>query len=140
MQATSLTPTGCNIGLHPDGPFYNRSSKQALVSTSSTHAEMRAWYTLMNDALFLFYTCDKLSVQLKLPIIIMEDNNTVITISNDETGYLKKCKHFLMLINYVKEQVNFGLIALHNVDGKINNSDTLTKKQRGYSFASYPRR
>ena len=65
----------------------------------------------------------------------MEDNSAVITISNDETGYLKKCKHFLMLINYVKEQVNLGLIALHKVDGKINNSDTLTKKLRDNSFA-----
>ena len=126
--------TGYNIGLHPDGPFYNRSSKQALVSTSSTHAEMRACYTLVKDLLFLFYICDELSVPLKLPAIIMEDNSAVITISNDETGYLKKCKHFLMLINYVKEQVNLGLIALHKVDGKINNSDTLTKKLRDNSF------
>ena len=127
--------TGYNIGIHPDGPFYNRSAKQALVSTSSTHAEMRACYTLVKDILFLFYICDEINVTLKLPAIIMEDNSAVITISNDETGYLKKCKHFLMLINYVKEQVNLGLIALHKVNGKINNSDTLTKKLRDNSFA-----
>ena len=28
----------------------------------------------------------------------MEHNSAVITISNDETGYLKKCKH--LIINY----------------------------------------
>jgi hypothetical protein len=40
--------TGYNMGLHPnDDTFYNRSAKQTLVSTSSTHAEMRALYTLV---------------------------------------------------------------------------------------------
>ncbi len=40
--------TGNTIGFYNEGTFYNRSAKQSFVSTSSTHAEMRAIFTLVN--------------------------------------------------------------------------------------------
>ncbi len=54
--------TGYTIGLHPNGTFYNRSAKQTLVSTSSTHAEMRALYTLLKDILFIIYICSEVNM------------------------------------------------------------------------------
>ena len=44
-----------------------------------------------------------------LPAVIMEDNSAVVTISNEESAYLKKCKHFIMVVNYVREQLELGL-------------------------------
>jgi len=52
------------IGLTGGGYIYFRSSKQPLVFTSSTHAEMRAIYTLVKDLLFLIYLCYELRVEL----------------------------------------------------------------------------
>ena len=57
--------TGYTIGLHPNGTFYNRSAKQTLVSTSSTHAEMRALYTLVKDILFIIYICSEVNISVK---------------------------------------------------------------------------
>ena len=64
LHPDSKGQTGYTIGLYKEGTFYNRSAKQALVSTSSTHAEMRAIFTLVKDLLFLFSLC----LDLQLPI------------------------------------------------------------------------
>ena len=49
----------------------------------------------------------------------MEDNSAVITVTTDESTYAKKCKHFLMLINYVREQVDLGIINILKISGQI---------------------
>ncbi len=52
----------------------------------------------------------------------------VITVTTDESAYAKKCKHFLMLIiNYVREQVDLGIIKVLKIPGQNNMSDVLTK-------------
>ena len=43
INSDSKGHTGYTLGLHPNDTFFNRSAKQPLVST---HAEMRALYTL----------------------------------------------------------------------------------------------
>ena len=48
LHPDSKGHTGYTIGFYNEGTFYNRSAKQSLVSTSSTHAEMRAIFTLVN--------------------------------------------------------------------------------------------
>ena len=94
------------------------------MSTSSTHAEM---YTLVKDRLFLIFMCYELRVKLHLPAVIFEDNSAVITVTTEENAYKKKRKHFfLMVINYVKEQINLGLIKIDRIAGMKNNADLFT--------------
>jgi hypothetical protein len=78
-------------------------NKQTLVSTSSTHAEMHALFTLVKEILFIIYICPELNIPLLPPAVIMEDNPAAVTVSNEESAYLKKCKHFIMVVNYVRE-------------------------------------
>ena len=127
LHPDSKGHTGYTIGFYSEGTFYNRSAKQSLVSTSSTHAEMRAIFTLVKDILYVLSLCLELSVELTMPAIIMEDNSAVITVTTDESAYMKKCKHFLMLINYVREQVDLGIIKIYKILGTENMADVLTK-------------
>jgi len=127
LHPDSKGHTGYTIGFYNEGTFYNRSAKQSLVSTSSTHAEMRAVFTLVKDILYVLYICSELQLQLTLPAIIMEDNSAVITVTTAESAYAKKCKHFLMLINYIREQVDLGIIKILKIPGQNNMSDVLTK-------------
>ena len=71
----------------------------------------------------------------ELPAVIMEDNSAVVTMSNNDTGYAKKCKHFLMVINYVKEQIDLGQIEARKIYGKLNTADMHTKPLRTSSFS-----
>ena len=88
---------------------------------------MRAIFTLVKDIIYILSICSELQLQLALPAIIMEDNSAVITVTTDESAYAKKCKHFFMLINYVREQVDLGIIKVLKIPGQNNMSDVLTK-------------
>lgn len=116
------------------GTFFNRSMKQQLVATSSTHAEMRAIFTLVKDIMYIIILCNEIKVGLHLPAIIMEDNSAVVTVTTDDSAFAKKCKHFLMLINYVREQVELGLVSIEKINGKLNRADIHTKPLRNGDF------
>ena len=78
---------------------------------------------MVKDFLFLIYMCYELRVELHLPAMIFEDNSAVVTVITEENAYAKKCKHFLMVINYVREQINLGLIKIDKIAGTKNNAD-----------------
>jgi hypothetical protein len=56
------------------GTFYSKSGKQTLVTTSSTHAEMRALFSLVVDLIFVVNLCEELGRPLEMPCIVLEDN------------------------------------------------------------------
>jgi hypothetical protein len=65
----------------------------------------------------------------------MEDNQPVLDLTlADVTARVKRCKHFLMLISFIKEQVVSGLIHLKKVDTRDNVADILTKIVTGSEF------
>jgi hypothetical protein len=64
---------------------------------------MHALYTLVKEILFIIYIYPELNIPLLPPAVIMEDNPAAVTVSNEESAYLKKCKHFIMVVNYVRE-------------------------------------
>ena len=134
LHEDSKGHTGYTIAFNAIGTWYNRSSKQTLVTTSSTHAEMRAIFTLIKDILYIFAICDEIEVNIARPAIIMEDNAAVITIAQKESSYLKKCKHFLMIINFVREQVSIGNIEIKKIQGTENLADIHTKRVRSKDF------
>lgn len=133
-HADSKSHTGYCLSFGTLGTFYAKSSKHTLVTTSSTHAEMRALYQLVLEILFVVYLCEELGRPVSLPAIVMEDNQPVIDLSADLSKRTKKCKHFMMLINFVREQVEAGLIAIHKVPTEDNLADILTKIVTGVPF------
>jgi hypothetical protein len=96
---------------------------------------MRAIFTLVKDLLFLLSISTDLQLPIQLPAIIMEDNSAVITITTDDQAYLKKCKQFLiMVINYIREQVDMGLVEIQKIAGEDNMADLHTKPLRDGTF------
>jgi hypothetical protein len=99
---------------------------------------MRAIYTLVKDIIFILsISNDELQLDLQMPAIIMEENSAVVTVTTDDAAYIKKCKHFLMVINYVREQVNLGLIQINNINGEENIADIHTKPLRDGKFEKF---
>ena len=116
------------------GSFYSKSSKQTTVATSSTHAEIKAMYNLIQELQFLHQFCQELHIPLQLPILVYEDNASLIHLAYEDVKHIKRCKHFLMLIHYIKEHVNNGLIRIVKVDSKDNRADLLTKELYASEF------
>ena len=65
---------------------------------------------------------------------MMEDNLPSIQLSTDPHIRTRRCKHFLMLIDYIREQVQCGYIKLTKIDTKDNVADILTKIVTGHNF------
>jgi hypothetical protein len=114
--------------------FFAKSSKQTDTATSSTHSEMKALYTLLKDILFLVQIFADIGEELGLPVIIMEDNAAVVTLATEESGQLKRSKHFAMITNYVKDCIGKGIIEIRKIAGDDNIADILTKKVRSGEF------
>jgi hypothetical protein len=95
---------------------------------------MRAIFTLVKDIMYIIILCNEIKVRLHLPAVIMEDNSAVVTVTTDDSAFAKKCKHFLMLINYVREQVELGIVSIEKINGKINRADIHTKPLRNGDF------
>jgi hypothetical protein len=118
------------------GTFYSKSGKQTLVATSSTHSEMRGLYTLVIDIVYLVHLCDELHRPLSMPCIALVDNQPVIDLVSQPSGQtrVKRCKHFLMLVDWIREQVIAGYIELKKVATEHNVADILTKIITGGEF------
>jgi hypothetical protein len=115
------------------GSFYNKSSKQTLVATSSTHAEVKALYSLLTDIKFVAVLCNDLGRPLLLPSKVYEDNLSVIQLCDN--AHIKKSKHYLMTINYIKEAIAAGTIELLHIDTHLNPADALSKPLAGAHFS-----
>jgi hypothetical protein len=116
------------------GIFYAKSAKQALVATSSTHSEMRALYALICDIIFIVHLCEELGRPISLPAVVLEDNSAVIALSRETNSQAKRCKHFLMMVHYIRQEVEAGLVLIKKVDTKDNLADMLTKVLTGPAF------
>ena len=68
--------------------------------------------------------CKEFARPIKLPVIVLEDNGTVIALSREMTSRAKRCKHFL---NWIREQVESGLIYLQQIPDEENVANMLTK-------------
>jgi histone deacetylase 1/2 len=130
----SRSHTGYCMSFGTTGTFYVKSTKQQLVATSSTHAEVRALYQLIIDIIYVINLCDELHRPIQLPAVVLEDNQPAIDLTTSLTGRIKKCKHFLMLISFIREQVAEGLISIQKVPTEENYADLLTKILTGMAF------
>lgn len=131
-HSDSKSHTGYYLSFGTVGSFYCKSSKQTLVATSSTHAEAKALYSLITDVMYVVQLCKDLKQPLHSPATIYEDNLSVIQLCDD--AHLKKSKHYLMTINYLKEAVELGAIKLIHVDTNLNPADALSKPLSGPPF------
>ena len=107
-----------------------------MISTSSTQSEVRALQTLVVDIIFAVELCKQLRRPITLPAIVFEDNGTVIALSREMTSRAKRCKHFLMAISWIREQVEAGLIRLQQIPDVESRADILTKIITGMEFRS----
>ena len=103
-----------------------KSSAQQLVATSSTYAEMR------KDLQFLIGLFEELGFTVTLPVTVYAckvrpDNNACVILANQEIGPNKKIHHFLMKVEYCRQQVFLGNMRVEHIDTEENIADILPK-------------
>ncbi len=89
---------------------------------------------LVLDIIFIVHLCKEVGRPINLPTVIFEDNQSVINLAKTLSGKVTQSKHFLMLIEFIREQVLEGLIELRKIATEANIADMLTKLLVGKSF------
>jgi hypothetical protein len=107
-----------------------------LVATSSTQTEIRALYTLTLDIIYIVHLCEEVGRPIDLPAVVFEDNQPVIGLTKTLSSKITRSKHFLMLIEFIREQVMEGLIELPKIPTESNVADLLTKLIVGKAFTT----
>ncbi len=136
-HADSKSHQGYCLSFGDIGTFYSKSSKQQLVATSSTQSEIKALQSLVIEIIFVIELCNEIGRPIKLPAIIFEDNAAVIALSKEMTSRAKRCKHFLMTVSWIREQVELGLIQMEKIPTELNHVDLLTKVLTGLQFRQH---
>ena len=97
---------------------------------------MRGLYSLVIDLVFMVHLCEELHRPVELPCVVMVDNQPVIDLVSQPAGQtkVKRCKHFLMLVDWIREQVVHGYVELFKVPTADNVADILTKIITGGEF------
>ena len=80
------------------------------------------------------HLCAELHRPLALPSIVFIDNQPVIDVINATVPRPKRSKHFLMLADWLRDQVSLGYIELQKIPTASNLADILTKIVTGSTF------
>ena len=95
--------TGYCMSLGRFGSFYAKSMKQKLIATSSMHVEIRALFTLVLKIILTVHLREEIGRPITLPAIVFEDNQLVIDLSKMLGVKITRSKHFLMIIEFIRE-------------------------------------
>jgi len=134
LYPDSKGQTGFCFSLNDEGIFYAKSVKQSVVTTSSTHSEMRALFVAVCEYLFLEQLFAEIGRPLVSPAIVNEDNQPVVTLLTRESAMPKQSKHFVMLVHYVREQMLEGKLDIRKIATWENTSDLFTKGVYGRDY------
>lgn len=128
LYPDSKAQTGYAFSLNHKGFFYSKSKKQYVVTTSTTHAEMRALFAAVCEYIFIAHICEELGRPLFEPVVVLEDNMPVVTLVNRDSTLPKACKHFIMLVNWAREYRQANRIIVKHWLAYLQTPDILTKE------------
>lgn len=107
--------------------------KQNTVAASSTEAEYMALFEAVREAIWLKSLLHSISIPIKHPIIIYEDNNSCISIANNPTNH-KRSKHIDIKYHFTREQIANKVIKLEYISTGDQLADIFTKMVHAAKF------
>ena len=132
----SRSHSGVCFSLGEDtGTFHARSNKQTMVTLSSTEAETYAAVEATKDIVYFRGLLAELGFPQMEPTPLYVDNKSLITLAQQFSGNHKRCKHFLVRINHMIEQVDRHVVYLEHLKGTELRADTLTKAKPNVPFS-----
>ena len=109
-----------------NSPIAWTSKIQPTVALSTTEAEYMALCKLTQELFYFRKLCKKMKLKIKVPITMMEDNNSCIKIAqNDE--FHQRTKHIDIKYHFIREAIEKKIVQIKRVDSKENIADIFTK-------------
>ena len=125
--------SGMVLKLHGNTILF-RTTKQKIVTKSSTESEIVAVDEFLPYALWLLELCMELDMDIPRPIIIHQDNQSGVRIMEDGHGNFKRTKHFFNKYCWIKQYVDDGTVKFHYLCTNKMIADIFTKQIVGHMF------
>lgn len=130
---TSKSTTGLVI-LDSGAPIHWRSSRQSLVTLSSTEAEVVSLCTTAKDIMWLRKIAEELDIIGPQAIPTLCDNQSAIKITTKKKS-IQRTRHMSAQAAYVVEQVENKKVSISHVRSEDQVADMLTKPTTARKFA-----
>ena len=119
------------------GSFYSRSTKQSMVTLSSTESELYSAVEATKDIQYFRALLKWAGFEQLEPTPLFVDNKSLIVLAQQFSGNHKRVRHFLARINYMIEQVELHTVKLVHLAGTELKADLLTKPLPRHSFEQH---
>jgi len=131
--------TGFVMGFGPNMSYlHGRSGKQKTPSTSSSDAEIIALCEATKMCLWMRELIRELRITPLQPIVMLQDNKSVIMMSTEKT-LMKNSKHLLPKLTYVQHQVTVGAVKIEYCPTGDMSADVMSKPLHGEPFYKHIR-
>jgi len=125
--------SGMVLKIHGNTIFF-RTSRQSIVTKSSTESEIVAVDEFLPYALWSLSLCEKLKMDIVRPIIVHQDNQSGVKIMEKVYGNFKRTKHFINKYFWIKQYVDDGTVVFHYLITTKMIADIFTKQIVGHMF------
>jgi hypothetical protein len=116
------------------GPVMVKSKAQPLVTTSSTEAEIQAMFSGVQKVFVMYRILLELGIHRGVPIRVLQDNISAITIAKGGEGYAGKSRHMRVRYQYLHEMNEDGVITFNHCPTEVMTADICTKPMGGSLF------
>jgi hypothetical protein len=125
--------TGCMIAIGDVGPIYVKSSKQKIVSKSSTEAELIALSDTASQAVHIgnFIKAQGYSVG---PVVLYQDNMSCMALMKRGSPGSERSRHINIRHFWVKERVDNKEVIIEHLGTDKMWANALTKPVQGKQF------
>ena len=126
--------TGAILSFGPNGgTIFAKSSKQKLVTWSSTEAELVAVHDAMGHAIHVRAIIEEL-VDLSWPIILYQDNQSTISLISSQEAVGQRSRHINLRYFSIREYVENDVVIVQYLPTSLMKADILTKPLSGALF------
>jgi hypothetical protein len=119
------------------GSVYLKSSKQKLVSRSSTEAELISFADAASDTLWILKLLDFLGIKSETTIFYQDNKSAIFMEENGESSATGNSKHIDVRYFFVKQHIDSGLIKIVYLPTADMLADVLTKPLQGSKFYEF---
>jgi hypothetical protein len=133
VHADGKSVTGSVIAIGEAGPIHAKSSKQKIVTKSSTEAEFVGTSDSINQALHLREFLISQGYQMK-PIVLFQDNQSCMALIKRGKSNSERTRHMNIRQFWITERVNNGEVIVEYLPTEKMYANLLTKPLQGAQF------
>jgi hypothetical protein len=135
VHADGKSVTGSVITIGDAGPVHAKSSKQKIVTKSSTEAEFVGTSDSINQALYLREFLIKQGHKVK-PIVLYQDNQSSMALIKRGKSNSERTRHMNIRQFWITERVNNGEVTIEYLPTEKMFANLLTKPLQGTQFCN----